>query len=59
MVKKTINCITTLLLSFYLFLYFLCTEFPPPVIDNAKNFSGDELKKKQDNAALIVKTCYW
>ena len=34
-------------------------EFPPPIIDNAKNFSGDELKKKQDEAALIVKTCYW
>lgn len=33
-------------------------EFPPPVIDNAKLFSGDELKKKQDEAALIVKTCY-
>lgn len=34
-------------------------EFPPPIIDNAKIFSGDELKKKQDEAALIVKTCYW
>ncbi|KAJ7386246.1 tRNA ligase [Desmophyllum pertusum] len=33
-------------------------EFPPPIIDNAKIFSGDELKKKQDEAALIVKTCY-
>ncbi|XP_020626643.1 DNA ligase 1-like isoform X2 [Orbicella faveolata] len=33
-------------------------EFPPPIIDNGKNFSGDELKKKQDEAALIVKTCY-
>ena len=36
-----------------------CLEFPPPIIDNGKNFSGDELKKKQDEAALIVKTCYW
>ena len=34
-------------------------EFPPSVIDNAKNFSGEELKKKQDEAAMIVKTCYW
>lgn len=33
-------------------------EFPPPILDNAKNFSGDALKKKQDEAALIVKTCY-
>ena len=35
------------------------SEFPPPILDNAKNFSGDALKKKQDEAALIVKTCYW
>jgi len=33
-------------------------EFPPLIVDNGKNFSGDELKKKQDEAALIVKTCY-
>ncbi|XP_068673166.1 DNA ligase 1-like isoform X3 [Montipora foliosa] len=33
-------------------------EFPPPLVDNAKNSSGEELKKKQDEAALIVKTCY-
>ncbi|XP_044184001.1 DNA ligase 1-like isoform X2 [Acropora millepora] len=35
-----------------------CKEFPPAVMDNAKNFSGEELKKKQDEAAMIVKTCY-
>lgn len=33
-------------------------EVPPPVIDNVKNLSGEDLKKKQDEAALIVKTCY-
>lgn len=37
----------------------LFAEFPPSVVDNAKNFSGEELKKKQDEAAMIVKTCYW
>ena len=34
-------------------------EFPPSIIDNAKYFSGEELKKKLDKAAMIVKTCYW
>ena len=38
---------------------FLFPEFPPSIIDNAKHFSGDELKKKLDAAAMIVKTCYW
>ncbi|XP_073246345.1 DNA ligase 1-like isoform X2 [Porites lutea] len=33
-------------------------EFPPSIIDNAKHFSGDELKKKLDEAAMIVKACY-
>ena len=38
---------------------FLFPEFPPSIIDNAKHFSRDELKKKLDEAAMIVKTCYW
>lgn len=38
---------------------FLFPEFPPSIIDNAKHFSGDELKKKLDEAAMIVKTCHW
>lgn len=40
-------------------VFFSILEFPPLIVDNGKNFSGDELKKKQDEAALIVKTCYW
>ena len=42
-----------------LFLRILIVDFPPEVVDAAKNLSAENLKKKLDEAALTVKTCYW
>ncbi|XP_031568810.1 DNA ligase 1-like, partial [Actinia tenebrosa] len=35
-----------------------CQEYPPPVLDASKTVSSEELKKKFEEAALIVKSCY-
>ena len=29
------------------------------MLDSGKNLSSDDLKKKMDEAALTVKSCYW
>ena len=37
----------------------MSAEFPPKVLDAAKGLSAEEMKKKIDEAALVVKTTYW
>ncbi|XP_060534807.1 DNA ligase 1 isoform X2 [Cylas formicarius] len=33
-------------------------EYPPPLIDNSRNYSGDSFKAEVDRIALILKTAY-
>ena len=40
-----------------MFLYFL--ELPPPVLDAGKGLGADTIKKKVEEAALIIKSTYW
>ncbi len=35
------------------------SEYPPEVLDGGKGLSVEALKKKIDEAALIIKTTYW
>jgi DNA ligase-1 len=50
--------VTRSLLSISVFLEF-SAEYPPSVIDGSKGISSESLKKKFDEAALIVKGTYW
>ena len=34
-------------------------EYPPEVLHAGKGVAADSLKKKMDEAALIIKTTYW
>jgi len=35
------------------------TDYPPEVLDAGKGQSADSLKKKMEDASLIIKTVYW
>ena len=59
--NKDFLLIDTILVQVYtvIFLVNLKIDFPPEIVDASKGLSPEQLKKKLDEAALCVKTCYW
>ena len=53
------GCILEVMGVLYAYVLLLLTDFPPEVVDAGKGLSAEVVKKKVEEATLVIKTTYW